>query len=167
MFVGFIIIDSNMKCRFIILFVTFLMSFLALETLHAQNLVLWHPDGSTTDVELYTQPHVLFIQNKVVITSSVLDMEYDKSDIVRFTYKGKDTGISSNTKKTDFEQKDNKIILHNVRAVDKVAIYKSNGIRLPVHIIHDANDVILSLSSIPSGIYLLSVNGRTSKFTKL
>ena len=62
----------------------------------SQVLVLHHPGGTTTDVELYTQPRIEFKGDRVVITSPVLDMEYAAEDILRFTYKGKGTsGISS------------------------------------------------------------------------
>ena len=45
-------------------------------------------------------------------------------------------------------------------------IYAVNGIRVPVSLQHSGSSAILPLSTIPSGVYVLSVNGRTSKFTK-
>lgn len=132
----------------------------------AQTLVLWHSNGTTTDVELFTRPNVQFKNNKVYVTSSVASLEYDKKDVVRFTYKGKNTGIDSPSLNSDYSQKSGKIVFHDIKSTDKVTLYKTNGILVPVRfVIHD-NSATLPLSSIPSGIYLLSVNGRTSKFTK-
>ena len=57
------------------------------------TLVLWHADGTTTDVQLKLMPKVELKDDKVIITSSVLNMEYPKNDILRFTYKGNGTNV--------------------------------------------------------------------------
>ena len=133
---------------------------------HAQTLVLWHSDGTTTDVELFTQPNVRFVKDKVLVTSSVVNLEYDEKDVIRFTYKGKSTGITSPLPDSDYSQENGQIVFHNVKATDKIALYKANGIRVPARLSLQGNSATLSLSSIPSGIYLLNINGHTSKFTK-
>lgn len=132
----------------------------------AQTLVLWHADGSTTDVELFTQPNVQFKNYKVLVASSVINLEYDKQDVIRFTYKGKNTGITAPSHDSEYSQENGKIVFHNVKSTDNIALYKTNGIRVPVRLVLQDDSAILSLSSIPSGIYLLYVNGRASKFTK-
>lgn len=135
-------------------------------TAYAQKLVVWHFDGSTTEIELFTQPLVQFSGDKVLVTSPVINLEYGQNDIIRFTYRDIDTKISMPEARTDIEQKDGQIVFHNVSSSDKVAVYKADGIRLPVQFIFQGGNAVLPLSSFPSGIYLLSVNGRTSKFTK-
>lgn len=151
---------------------TKLISFIALLLIiggvkaQAQTLVLWHSDGTTTDVELFTQPNVLFKDNKVFVTSSVASLEYDEKDIVRFTYKGKSTGITSPSIESNYSQENGQIVFHDIKSTDKIALYKTNGIRVPVRLVIHGNSATLPLSSIPSGIYLLFVNGRTSKFMK-
>ncbi len=134
--------------------------------LHAQTLVLWHADGTTTDIELFTKPCVQFTKDKTLVISPVLNMEYPVEDVIRFTYKGVGVGIEIPHDDNNLEQKDGNIILHGVKSADKIAVYKSNGIRLPVHIEYESSNAVFSLASIPSGVYLLKVNGRTSKITK-
>ena len=136
--------------------------------LRAQTLVLHHKDGTTTDVELYTQPRVEFQGNRVLITSTVLDMEYPKDNVLRFTYKGSGahTAISNLKGEADYSRDGDRLVFHNVKATDAVALYRTNGIRVPVRLTVNGTDAVLPLSEIPSGVYLLSVNGRTSKFTK-
>lgn len=135
-------------------------------TAQGQTLVLWHPGGSTTDVELYTQPKVLFQDGKVIVTSAVANLEYDAKNILRFTYKGISTGISSSSVKSGYTQENDCLVFHDVKSTDKIALYKPNGIRIPARIIIQGTDAMLPIAQIPSGVYLLSVNGRTSKFTK-
>lgn len=58
---------------------TFITTCLVSLTMQAQTLVLHHANGKTTDVELYTQPQVKFVGDKVLITSTVLDMIFSLS----------------------------------------------------------------------------------------
>ena len=155
-----------MKANSILTSLILLLALFHSGSMKAQKLVLWHSDGSTTEVELFNQPLVQFSGDKVLITSPVLNMEYDKTDVIRFTYKDIDTGISTLTKETDIEQKDGQIVFHDVSSADRVAIYKADGIRVPVRLSFSGSDATLPLSQLPSGVYLFSVNGRTSKFTK-
>lgn len=136
---------------------------------NAQNkatLVLWHADGTTTDIALYLMPKVEFQDDKVRITSTILDMEYPKADILRFTYKGGGSGIETPKAEADYSREGDRLVFHGITSTDRVAVYTSNGIRVPVHLIATDNSVTLPLSSIPQGVYVLSVNGKTSKFTR-
>lgn len=134
--------------------------------LKAQTLVLHHADGSTTDVELFTMPKVQFKNDKVVITSTVLDMEYPKENILRFSYKGVTNAIQSPKAEANYSREDGQLLFRGIKSADKVAVYNAKGIRVPVRLTRSGDDVSLPLSAIPSGVYVLSVNGRTSKFTK-
>lgn len=145
---------------------TFIATCLVSLTMHAQTLVLHHANGKTTDVELYTQPQVKFAGNKVLITSTVLDMEYDKQDVLRFTYKGGTLGISTPNAKANVSQENGQLVFHGVKSTDKITVHTVKGIRVPVRLQHSGSSATLPLSAIPSGVYLLTVNGLTSKFTK-
>ena len=146
--------------------ITLLMACAASQRVAAQTLVLHHADGTTTDVELYTQPLVKFQGDRVLITSPVLDMDYPKDNVLRFTYKGGSLGQSSPKAEADYSRDGDRLVFHNVKATDDVAVYRTNGIRVPVRLTVSGTDAVLPLSQIPQGVYLLSVNGRTSKFTK-
>lgn len=145
---------------------TFIATCLVSLTMQAQTLVLHHANGKTTDVELYTQPQVKFVGDKVLITSTVLDMEYDKQDVLRFTYKGGTLGISSPNAKANVSQENGQLVFHGVKSTDKITVHTVKGIRVPVRLQYSGSSATLPLSAIPSGVYLLTVNGRTSKFTK-
>jgi len=143
-----------------------MLALLGVGSMSAQTLVLQHANGTTTDVELYTMPQVKFDGDRVLITSTVLDMEYAKSDVLRFTYKGGTLGISNPKSKADVSQQNGQLLFYGIKSSDQVAVYTANGIRVPVRLQHSGSSATLPLSAIPSGVYLLSVNGRTSKFTK-
>lgn len=135
----------------------------------AQNnatLVLHHADGTTTDVALYLKPRVVFDGDLVRITSTVLDMEYPKSNILRFSYTGNGSSINTPQSEASFTRDGDRLIFHGISSTDKVAVYNSDGIRVPVHLSAASDGVTLSISSIPKGVYVLSVNGKTSKFVR-
>lgn len=135
---------------------------------HAQDnykLVMWLADGLKTDIELSQQPQVQFENDKVLITSSVLDMEYDAEEVLRFTYErstGEDAGLVDGIASVQ----DGRLMFHGVTSTDKVSVYSANGTRVPISIVSADDNHSLSLSSLPSGVYILKVNGKTSKFTK-
>lgn len=152
-----------------------------------QVLVLQHADGVTTEVELYTKPKITFEGDKLFVNSSVIDLEYQIGDVVRFFYKGaksgnngsetgnngsetgdngSETGIDGLRKGIDYEQFEEQLVFHNIKSEDQVAVYNLNGIRVPIRITYSNGNASLLLSSIPTGVYLLSVNGKTVKFKK-
>ena len=148
------------------LLLTFLVLFFGIIPISAQTLVLHHANGKTTDVELLTMPKVKFENDKVLITSTVLNMEYPKEDVLRFTFKKGTTGINKTTIKANVSQENGQLVFHGISSTEKIAVYNTNGIRVPVQITRHGDSASLPLSSIPSGVYLLNVNGKTSKFTK-
>lgn len=133
----------------------------------AQMLVLHHADGTTTDVELFTQPQVKFQGDKVLITSTVLNMEYPMNNVLHFTYKRADnTAIGSVKENDNYSQHGNQLVFHGIKSQDKVAVYTATGMRVPITLTRSGDSIALPLSAIPSGVYLLNVNGKTSKFTR-
>ena len=132
----------------------------------AQTLVLHHANGTTTDVELYNMPLIQFDGDKVTITSTVLDMEYPKADILRFTYRGSADAIKAVKAEADYSIKDGQLVFHGISQSADVAVYNASGVRVPARLLRHDDNVSLSLASIPAGVYVLSVNGKTSKFTK-
>lgn len=143
-----------------------LMTLIGIGTASAQTLVLHHADGTITDVELYLMPRIQFQNDHVLITSSVLDMDYPKENVLRFSYKGVTDDVKAVKRDADYSRENGQLVFHGIGQTDKVAVYNTNGIRVPVRLSRSGNDVTLPLASIPSGVYVLSVNGRTSKFSK-
>jgi len=143
-----------------------LVSLLTNTATHAQTLVLKHANGNTTDIELLTKPQVKFANDKVLITSTVLDMEFPKEDVLSFTYKGIATGVKSLKNGLQYSQEADKIVFHGIKATDKIAVYNMQGIRVPINLLRSRDSVTLPLVSLSSGVYLLNINGKTTKFIK-
>lgn len=144
-----------------------LLLFFSVCNFSAQILVLHLADGTTLDVELTEYwPEVRFQEDKVLVSSYPLDLEYPKTDILGITYKNISTSISEPNADPKISQRNGQLIFHGVNSSDNIAVYNVKGMRIPVQIHSSGSSATLSLSSIPSGVYLLNVNGQTSKFIK-
>ena len=129
-----------------------------------QVLVLHHADKTTTEVELYTQPKITFEGNQMVIASSVLNLSFQVGDVVRFSYRDKSTAVKQPD--ADYTQQNGMMIFNGIKDVSKIAVYKSDGTGVPVHFCSYDGHLAFSLSSLPTGIYILSINGKTAKIVR-
>lgn len=130
------------------------------------TLVLHHADGTTSEVELYTMPRIQMAADKMTITVQGSRQEFSKADVVRFTYKGIATGISSVKPETRYRVDEDRVTFYGISAADRISVYNPGGVRIPVSLTADGPDAVLSLAQLPSGIYLVSINGRTLKFIR-
>ena len=129
-------------------------------------LVLHHADGKTTEVELYTMPRVQMEADKMIITSQGVSQEFAKADVVRFTYKGVSTGINTMKPETRYRIDEDQVTFYGISTADRIRIYNTGGVQIPVRLAADGKDVVLSLTQLPSGVYLVTINGRTFKFIR-
>ena len=146
-------------------FLTVMCLFFIHMTSLSQVLDLHHADGTTTSVDLKTMPEVTFSDQYVFVTSPTLNMQFHKDNVLSFTYSNVASGINE-AKETSFTRQGDNLIFHGSRIVPEVAIYSLNGIRIPLKAIKAGSDISISISSLPTGIYILSINGKTSKFIK-
>ena len=128
------------------------------------TLVVWHNDGTSTDVELSTLPCVTFENDNVIIHSEVLHLEMEAKDVLRFSYKGMGTTkVEDIRQKAKYIWKDGLLIIQDT-APSSVTLYRVDGVQLPVNVCHHGNDVAVNLTALPKGSYLLYLNGMTIKF---
>ena len=134
-----------------------------------ETLVLWHANGKTTEISLSKKPCVTFSADKILIKGAGINFEYPSNAIVKFTYKTEDVvnDIDAPYNEFNFFRDEEHIVFNGIKSTDEIALYKLNGSRIPVQLTYsDENKVTLSLSSIPFGIYILKVNGKTTKIVK-
>ncbi|GEM_PF-1077092 len=140
---------------------------------HAQTnstLVLWHADGTQTRIELFKKPRIYFEtwDDSIHIYSDVLDLRYPSANVLKFTYEDVPvpTTIQSLGMASTYHQEGENIYFDRNISPEKIVLYNSNGVSVPVRMRQTERGITLSLSDVPSGVYILSVNGKTSKFMK-
>ena len=143
-----------------------LCSALSLQAQERTTLNVWFADGTTTAFLLYTRPLVTFEGDKVVISSPVAKFTYDAKEVLRFTYSK--TGNAVKTPKDDasFKKDGEQIIFDATVKSSDIQLFTEDGKRLPASLSSVNDRSTLSLKNLPAGVYLLNVNGRTSKILK-
>ena len=86
--------------------------------------------------------------------------------MVRFTYKGVGTGISNVRPETRYRIDQDRVTFYGISSTDRISVYNAGGVRIPVRLTHDGSDAVLSLAQLPSGVYLVNINGKTLKFIR-
>jgi len=134
----------------------------------AQNpiLVLHHANGNTSEVELYTMPRILMTADKMQIKSSVAELEYDKTDVLRFTFKNVGTGIDAVHSEMAFRIDEDCVTFRGIPEAGAVKVYNLKGVQIPVRLEIAGGDAVLSLSQLPKGIYLVDINSKTLKIIR-
>jgi hypothetical protein len=131
-----------------------------------QTLVLHHADGKTTEVELYTMPRIQMTADKMIITVQGYLQEFDKADVVRFTFKGIGTGIHGAKPEMNYRIDKDHVTFYGIGPTDRITVCNTSGVQLPAHLSTDGRDAVLSLTQLPQGVYLVTINGRTLKFIR-
>ena len=129
-------------------------------------LVIHHADGKTTEVELNTMPCITMTADKMQIKSSVAELVYDKSDVLKFTFKNVITGMSTIQNRMAYRIDEDEITFHGIPKTCEVRVYNGKGLQIPVCLMTRGTDAVLSLAQFPKGIYLIYINGITMKFLR-
>ena len=154
--------------KFRLLSVTCLLTLLFCP-LHADDvatLTIHFVDGTSSDIQLYTRPRVTFEGESVVFKSPVAMYSYRAQDVLRFTYSGIADAIITPMSDSSYHQEAGQIIFDDKVSPSDVMLFSEDGKRMLVSLSKVNGRASLSLSSLPKGVYLLSVNGRTSKIMK-
>ena len=127
-----------------------------------------HANGTKTAIQLYTRPLISFDDNFVIISSPVLQFRFNSKDVIRFTYSGGQLPdkIKEVDNKNAFTQKGEFIFFDSKVKSTDIKIYSEDGKSLPLKVNVDGNRPSLSLSTLQPGVYLLSINGNTTKILK-
>ncbi len=151
------------------IFLVLLMVALALPAImkaQTPTLVLHHADGKTSEVELYTMPRIQMTADKMIVTVQGSRQEFPKADVLRFTYKGVATGISTVKPETRYRVDEDRVTFYGISAANRISVYNSGGVQIPVRLAANGTEAVLSLASLSKGVYLVSINGRTFKFIR-
>lgn len=124
-------------------------------------------DGTVQSVLLYTRPQVTFEDGRVVFTSSVATFSYDAQQVLRFTFSGSlPVWVSSPESQASYRRQGEQLFFDAKVKASAIQLFTEDGRRLPVNVQTSNGRISLSLQPLPAGVYVLSVNGQTSKIVK-
>lgn len=116
-------------------------------------------------VELKSKPVVNILDDKYLVTGEGISLEYKLTDMRRFTFENLNTSIGDVKGGTRIVD-GGKIIIYDAANADAVRICSIDGRQMPVKLVREDNGMALYLDHLPTGIYLLTVNGKTTKLSK-
>lgn len=132
------------------------------------QLTLWEKDGTKVDYYLNGNPKITFTDTHAVISSNGVEVNYPLQEIERITY-GENAMTALNDIEGgvgDFNFDGNTLLFHEIEAGTVVSVYSLNGALLLKDAVGKTGRYALELSGIPTGIYLVNINGATYKIIK-
>lgn len=137
------------------------------QTSYAQSLTIWNHDNSTIKViNLKEEPLVTILDESMNIKTSEIELNYGIKEVRKFTYGDFESGIRSASVQTGYHQEGLRIVLHNVKSKKGIALYGVNGMSVPINVDQQGDKYVISLENLSSGVYLLNVDGKTTKILK-
>lgn len=122
-------------------------------------------DGTVHSFLLSNEPTITLGDDLLVVTTSDgTTASYDLYEVSKYTF-GSSTGISSVFTSGDVERDGDCIIFHGITD-GKVTVTSLSGIAANVEVSSGSDGTVVSLSSLPSGIYIVKVNNVVIKISK-
>lgn len=132
------------------------------------NLVVWAKDGTKVAYALAKQPKVTFTETDLVITANGIEVNYTLENMARFTYEDNTSTAITNlqTNESTFKLDGESLLFPALKANSTVSVYSLNGTLVFKKTIRQNGEYSFPLSSLNTGVYLVSVNGLTYKIVK-
>lgn len=151
--------------KFILILIAFSAAFISAKA-DSQALNLQMKDGTVHSFLLSEMPVITMENNQLIVTSSNTTAVYDLYSVSMYAYGEPSSGINQTTIESKFTRLGDNIIFNGIDNAEKVRIYSVNGTIINANKEASGNNVIVSLSEIPAGIYIVKANNITVKITK-
>ena len=132
------------------------------------TLLILTKDNCIHQFVLADKPQVTFEGTQLKVTSSKTTAAFELSDVIRFTYEGKDaSGIDEMTiDPAEISMEGGMLVISQLKANATVNIYAFDGKLVQQLTARHAGTYRLSLSLLPAGVYLVKADNITYKITK-
>ena len=132
------------------------------------HLVVWAKDGTKVAYALDDKPKVTFSETDLIITAKGVEVNYTLENMARFTYESSDnTAIRDlKTDKVSFKLEGESLLFPALSANSTVSLHALNGTLVFSKTVTESGEYSFPLSSLNSGVYLVTVNGLTYKIVK-
>lgn len=109
-------------------------------------------------------PKFTFTMSELVVTNNSVEITYLLDDIDRVTYdEESESGIGKQIIKTDVKYSNDAIVFQSLIPNSTITVFTANGIPVLKKTMQEPGEYCISLSSLKPNVYLVSINGFTSK----
>lgn len=128
-----------------------------------KSLIITFSDNTTQTFVLSSSPQISMANDKMTVTTNSTTAEYDLYKVKTFTFSGT-TDIQNIEDKTSIRTEGDKIIIPEVNA--RIRIFAIDGKSISITPIQINGQTIISLYTLPTGIYIININGKSVKISK-
>ena len=124
-------------------------------------------DGQVVAIRLDEEPRTTYQDGNLVITTDNYSISYPLERVKRFTYVNINDVIDGlKTMKAAFSNDGETLTFSRLKPHTKIALYNIAGQLLKTFDNTESNEIVVSVSHFPTGVYIVKVNGGTYKIMK-
>lgn len=128
------------------------------------DVTVWTKDGNGVSYGIEDHPKFTFTMSELVVTYNSVEITYLLDDIDRVTYdEESESGIGKQIIKTDVKYSNDAIVFQSLIPNSTITVFTANGIPVLKKTMQEPGEYCISLSSLKPNVYLVSINGFTSK----
>lgn len=156
-----------MRSTLITTTIILLLTIFGINTANSQTLVIWQKDGSKVYYSLDEQPKTTFTAEDLVITTNKTTINYPLSKIQRYTYEGGSLGINDvKSQGICIAHYGDEFFVTGLPYGKSIAVYSADGKKLLSKQSDGSSRQTLSLSKLPTGVYIIKAETINYKFMK-
>ena len=138
-------------------------------TVIAEDLVLqvWLGDGQVMSINLNEEPRTTYNDGNLVITTTKTTISYPLEHVKRYTYASSSSSISSpKGVEATFSADGETLMFKGLKAGTSIMLYNVAGQLLRKVAPTTEGHAAVSVSKLPTGVYVVKMNDATYKITK-
>lgn len=122
-------------------------------------------DGTTTTISFDKNPVIKLQPEKLVVQTDIATTEFDRSKVTRFNYVTDLSGVEGiDRSAVSIRNNGSMLYLSNLPVGSDIEVYSTDGKLLES--VRATGNHTIEIAGLPSGIYIVSVNGVSTKITK-
>lgn len=149
--------------RYLISALALLASLTASAAGDALNLTM--KDGNVHSFLLSTKPVVTMADGKLNVATDDATATYDLFQVSQYAFGDASTSVKGISAANVITREGDNVVFHGVSA-DRVVVSSTDGALVGAAVSDTGDDTMVSLSSLPSGIYIIKVAGTSIKISK-
>ena len=145
-----------------------LILFVFAHSVMADDMILqiWQSDGNVVNIDLNEQPVTRYADGNLIITTTKTTISYPLEKVAKYTYVSAEGIESINGMRSKFSQDGETLTFSGLTQGTEISVYASSGQMMRKTKAGPNAKTTVSVSDLPSGVYLVKVNSVTYKITK-
>lgn len=129
-------------------------------------LQIWLSDGNVVNIDLNEQPVTRYVDGNLIITTTKTTISYPLEKVAKYTYVSAEGIASINVMRSIISKDGESLTFSGLKQGTEIAVYSSSGQMMRKTKSGPHAKTIVSVSDLPTGVYLVKVDAITYKITK-